>query len=374
MKIAIVTPGRSHLLDCAKEFVKRGHQVRFYTMVHPARCMKFGLDKNNVESFFLLCAPLMFLFRKIRFPGDFNRRLYYWVCRIVDGLAAMRLKDCDVIISISGCSIHAVKKAKKKYGAKILIDRGARHILSQKKILAKMPNAEQVYEPDIKIELQQYQLADHIIVPSQHVKESFLDYGFDEDIIFSDPYGVDLTMFRPQVDIDKKYDVIFVGNWTLQKGVDVLVEACRQRKLTLLHVGAIGDCSQPDEDWFRHVDPVNQYELTKYYNQARILALPSRQDGFGLVLFQAMACGLPLAYSHTTGGPDLRNIIHQKDFLVESSALSPEDLGEALVKAIAKSHEVPLGESYLTEDDINEITWDAYGRRYDQFLTNCINA
>lgn len=62
MRIAVVTPGRSHLLNMAKEHIHNGHDVTFYTMVSKRRCLKFGLPKENVVSFFIICAPLMFIF------------------------------------------------------------------------------------------------------------------------------------------------------------------------------------------------------------------------------------------------------------------------------------------------------------------------
>lgn len=76
MKIAVITPGRSHLLDMSVQFIKQGHEVEFYTMVPKSRCEKFGLNRRNVVSFFYVCAPLMFLFRKIKFPFDGNRFIY----------------------------------------------------------------------------------------------------------------------------------------------------------------------------------------------------------------------------------------------------------------------------------------------------------
>lgn len=374
IKIAVITPGRSHLLDMAKQFKRNGAEIIFYTAVSKSRCERFGLPKKNVVSFFYICAPLMFIFRYIKLPFDINRYIYYLVCRIVDILSAVCLKKCDILISISGCSLIAAQKAKRKYGALFFCDRGAKHILDQDEILKKIPNGRQVFHRDIPIELKQYEFADQIILPSTHTYESFLSHGFSKDKLFVNPYGVSLEMFHPTTNTTPSFDVIFVGNLSLQKGGDLLIESCRELGVSLLHVGSLSDVEFPKERLFMHVDPVNQAKLNEYYCKAKILALPSRQDGFGLVLFQAMACGLPLVYSHNTGGPDLRNLIQNKQYLVETGSNSVEDLKTALIHAIRlASKQNIFDRNYLTDTDKNTISWDGYGTRYWNFITKKYN-
>lgn len=368
MKIVIITPGRSHLLDTAVQFVKHGHDVTFYTMVSRNRCQKFGLNKKNVISFYGVCAPLMFLFRKFKFPFDGNRWIYYMVCRIVDNLSALFLKKCDIIITVSGCSVKAILKAKKKYGSYIICDRGCKHILSQNRILEQIQSAKQVYGRDIAIELKQYEMADTITVPSVHAYESFIENGINKNKLFVNPYGVNVELFHPITSATVKYDVIFVGNWSYQKGADLLMDACKKANFTLLHVGLIIDCDFPENPNFTHIQPVNQPDLVNFYSQAKVLALPSRQDGFGLVLFQAMACGLPLVYSHETGGPDIRNMIEHKELLFEMETYTASALINALNHAIMKWEELWGQKSYLTLNDKQKISWEAYGDRYNKFI------
>lgn len=98
--------------------------------------------------------------------------------------------------------------------------------------------------------------------------------------------------------------------------------------------------------------------------------MPSRQDGFGLVLFQAMICGLPLVYSHYTGGPDLKKLVNDHEFLFEMPEYTVESLSETLLKALKKAEQQPRNcvRSYLTEDAVSNISWQAYGQRYNEFL------
>ena len=41
------------------------------------------------------------------------------------------------------------------------------------------------------------------------------------------------------------------------------------------------------------------------YSQASVFVLPSIEDGFGQVIVQAMACGIPVITTTNTGGPDV---------------------------------------------------------------------
>lgn len=151
MKIAVVSPGRSHLLDMSIMHIKNGHDVTFYTMVSKKRCKQFGFPAERVVSFFYICAPLIFIFRKIKLPRDGNRHLYYWIVRLVDFLSALYLKKCDILIGLSGCALLSAQKAKSRYHALFFCDRGCRHILSQNDILNSIPSARQVYKKDIII-------------------------------------------------------------------------------------------------------------------------------------------------------------------------------------------------------------------------------
>jgi glycosyltransferase involved in cell wall biosynthesis len=102
----------------------------------------------------------------------------------------------------------------------------------------------------------------------------------------------------------------------------------------LIHVGAIGDLDFPTGDnRFVHVDPVPQPELARFYSAADVFVLASRQDGFGMVLSQALASGLPvICTDDRTGGPDLA---HSAALAARITVVPGGDL-DALTHAIAE--------------------------------------
>src|SRR5205814_2148833 len=91
----------------------------------------------------------------------------------LDRSVSVMLEPCDVFICMSGIYLGAALLAQQKYGAKVWLERGSRHILSQHEILAAIPGANQPTSDVIARELEGYTKADKIVVPSRHVFESF---------------------------------------------------------------------------------------------------------------------------------------------------------------------------------------------------------
>ena len=168
------------------------------------------------------------------------------------------------------------------------------------------------------------------------MKESFRRDPAAYAKLFMNPYGVDLEMFptAQRHNSDKEFTLLFVGSWTLRKGCDLLVSAvARTPGVRLVHVGSIGsDLAFPTDDpRFVHIDPVPQTELARFYAEADAFVLASREDGFGVVLAQALASGLPVICTDRTGGADLAHT----PALAQRITVIPHDDLSALVAAVA---------------------------------------
>jgi glycosyltransferase involved in cell wall biosynthesis len=334
LNIAIATAGRFHVLDLARELHELGHQVRFYSYVPRARTRRFGLpDECHVSLLPLVLPAVAWQGLMPRLVPTIRERVFY---ALLNRAVMMRLHPCDVFICMSGIFLEAARFAKERYDATIWLERGSRHILSQDEILAAVPGAERPSLFAIRRELAGYALADRVVIPSHHVAESFRRDESTYDKLFYNPYGVDLSMFplRPDRGPSELLSLLFIGTWSLQKGCDLLAEGVRKiRSVRLTHVGAIGDLAFPTgDDQFVHVDPVPQAELARFYAAADVFVLASRQDGFGVVLSQALASGLPVICTDRTGGPDLQ---HTSALAARISVVPAGDL-DALTHAIAE--------------------------------------
>ncbi len=375
MKIAIATTGRFHVLDLARELAAQGHEVAFYSILPRQRAMRFGLPPQAHRGLLFWLAPLL---AAQRYGGRaVSQAVNPWILRAADRLIARRLEPCDIFIGMSGLCIESARLARDRFGAKVFIERGSRHILSQKAILDDLkrlsPDAQSVPDYAVRMHTASTELADVVVVPARHAADSFIERGFPADRLFRNPYGVDLEMFAPTPALfNLAPNVIYVGAWSYQKGCDLLTAALDQLggRVKLLHVGVLADAPLPSQAWFQHQDAVPQWQLRDWYARAHVFVQASRQEGLSLVQAQALACGLPVVCTDRTGGEDLAELTGLK----EGIFVVPHDDSAALAAAINKAMDwarerFKSGASRdLMGERRSKLSWKAYGKRYSERL------
>ena len=104
---------------------------------------------------------------------------------------------------------------------------------------------------------------------------------------------------------------IYAGQSSIRKGTPVLLEAWEKaalRNAELLLVGSwqlAADRLKRLPAGVRFVGPVGPEKLRELYRQSDVFVFPSFFEGFGLVILEAMACGLPVISSECSAGPDV---------------------------------------------------------------------
>jgi starch synthase len=371
LRVAIATVGRFHVLDLARELSALGHHVAFWSVLPRSRAVRFGLPPDAYRSLLPMLLPFV---AAHRYGGrGLDRFTNPLLKSMVDRSIARRLEPCDVFIGMSGLTIESARAARQRYGAKVFIERGSRHILSQKAILDEVtrisPNAQTVSDDAVDREQATYDAADVVVVPSRHAMRSFVDQSFPTARLFRNPYGVDLDMFEPTaIPTSGSAKVLFVGTWSYQKGCDVLTEAIASFRGTvdLLHVGTVGDAPLPQNDWFRHFDPVPQWQLREHYARAHVFVIASREEGLALVQAQALACGLPVVCTDRTGGEDLKELLGLSDGIFVVPSDDAGALAAAIEHALVWSRD--RFQAGATRDLLGasreRLSWRAYGQRY----------
>jgi glycosyltransferase involved in cell wall biosynthesis len=142
-------------------------------------------------------------------------------------------------------------------------------------------------------------------------------FGVDRPIL-KVPWFSDLSRFGPMDGARSRAQAgettfLFVGSFILRKGVDVLARAFSDVVAAVPNVRLVvaGD-GDPGEHFDRHLSPAAAARvvrcgfipwegLPELYRRADFLAMPSRYDGWGLVIPEAMASGLPVIGSVDAG-------------------------------------------------------------------------
>lgn len=355
LKINILSSTKFHVLPLAIELQRQGADVRFYSYLPTSSTRKEGLRKGTGVSLFWMAAPFLLL-QKL-FPSQ-RVRISLLLYKLMDAYCNRFMRRADFVIALGSVYYKVLNRAKKD-GAISILEWGSKHIIEQRKCF----NRPDSYHPSLlKRELESYDMADFIAIGSQQVADTFIMHGIPVTKLLVNPYGVDLTEFPPtQLYMKEQFDLIYVGGWRHEKGSDLLIRLCEKFGYSLLHVGGIVNLDFPNIKNMTHVDPVPQSELTNYYKRAKVFVLPSRADGFGMVMTQAVGSGLPVVCSKETGGRDLRGLIDDKKWMIEMNELTVEELKRCVDLALKLASGQEGIRDYTSKE---KLTWESYGDRY----------
>jgi glycosyltransferase involved in cell wall biosynthesis len=231
------------------------------------------------------------------------------------------------------------------------------------------PDHEHAYDADkLRKEEEEYRLATRLLCPSEFVVKTFVDKGYPKEQLVRHIYGYDETVYYPKPDVkdpQQGLTMLFVGVCAVRKGVHFALEAWldspASKNGTFLIAGEFLPAyeeklakmlAHPSVKVLGH-----RNDVAELMRQSDILILPSIEEGFGLVITEAMGCGcVPLASeacteicSHMETGMvhrigDVRALSQQITMLHEDRALL-QRLRAASLKAC------------------HDITWKAAGVR-----------
>lgn len=267
-----------------------------------------------------LIRVLLVRTRVYRYAGLSSQRLADWIYLSLDRhVAKHHLSVCDAVYAYEDGAATTFQEAKKQgilcfYDLPIPFYQSIQEIIREEAQL--FPDLASVLEtnsPAWKLERkeQEVQLADHIFVASHFTYKSLLCIGIEPEKISIIAYGSPSDYFQPFPKKDKQFRALYVGQIKPHKGTHYLLQAWQELQLHNAELLLVGKNLFPQgwlnryTDVFRHVPSVPHVALNQYYSSANVLVFPSLFEGFGLVLLEAMACGIPVITTFNVGGKDI---------------------------------------------------------------------
>jgi glycosyltransferase involved in cell wall biosynthesis len=210
--------------------------------------------------------------------------------------------------------------------------------------------------------VREMELADLVLVPCRFVEATIRAYHPNKQIALA-PYGVDLDFWSAPQRAQGNGPLRFInaGQISLRKGIPLLLDAWKKASLVDCQLELVGAWQLADSTRatlppnVTLLPPCSREDLRERYRAADVFLFPSFFEGFGLVLLEAMACGLPAIASEATAAPDVLD--------PSCGRLVPTGDVEALIAELRwfDAHRSQLPElSRAARKRAEHFTWDHY--------------
>lgn len=248
------------------------------------------------------------------------------------------------------------------------------------------------------------QMVDHFIAVTERAKDALILEGVPEEKISVIPMGINIDRFRPdeesgtrlrrELGIGKGEKVIlFTGRMVWEKGIyDLLYAAglleldCHMEneavRFLIVGKGPESECVKNRvrelglEHLFTFMESYPYHRMHEMFNMADIFVLPSIsartwKEQFGMVLIEAMACGLPVI---STCSGSIPEVVGDAGILVQPN--DPRGLYQAIKGLLNNGeHRMELGkkgmERAIREYDANKIA-TKIGQLFEELLQSSV--
>jgi glycosyltransferase involved in cell wall biosynthesis len=227
-------------------------------------------------------------------------------------------------------------------------------------------------------ELERYrreiELADHIVVGSKFAGSSF-NGAVPPERVRVIPYGVDTRRFCPGARSASAgpLRVLFAGQLILRKGLPYVLEATSafdSKEIELALVGQIvgpGRWMAEYEGRFRYLGAPRPVDMPAIYHGADVLVLPSLVEGSAIVVYEAMASGIPVIVTPNAGADLVRDGVD--GFVVPIR--SPQELAVRM-ELLARDPELRERMGRSARERVLDYDWSAFRATFRDFCLNRI--
>ncbi|MEZ5899135.1 MAG: glycosyltransferase family 4 protein [Hyphomicrobiaceae bacterium] len=245
-------------------------------------------------------------------PSAIHSRLFAAVYDLFDRDVTRRMSGQDylAVVGYETVALNMFAHAHQR-GAAGILDAASVHHSSQTRLTASSNTPSMVRRKDA--ELAQ---TDFILTCSTLARDSYRASGFSFSKIACANLGVDNSAFAPSATMHEELPIKFcsAGNLSQLKGFDVVATASRvlQSMGLRYELRIAGNLSTSDATIAKDLSGaailtgrISHSKMPDFYRTSDVFILPSRFDSFGMVVLEAMACGLPVIVSENVGAKDV---------------------------------------------------------------------
>jgi len=224
--------------------------------------------------------------------------------------------------------------------------------------------------------------ANYIICVNKEYAAVYASWGIDPKKIVYIPNGINTEKFSPgasdiKQELDCKHLVIYWGRLGYQKNVAVLIEAFKKlsipdAKLVIIGKGPnlprLQALAAGDE---RILFPgyLTEAELLHYARGADLAVLPSRGESWGLVVGEAMGCGLPVISSDVGMARELLG----NDRGVMLTSDSVEELTKKMEQVLLHPDEAWAMGQRARAFIVDRYSWSEVARQVEAIYAACVS-
>jgi glycosyltransferase involved in cell wall biosynthesis len=329
--VLIAHPGRQHSHQAALALLEAGYLACYATGI-PVSKLQFGwfgqrllskysaYDDVDIPVQLTRLNMISSVVNRVVAPRlpYFGEPLLYETYKSFDRWVArmMERRSFDAVICYENSALQTFRTAKKA-GIKCILDAASLHrIEADQRYTVALPRA---YKERVDVRKDaEVDLADCIFATSDLAADSYRAH-VGRVPVKTVVLGVDIDRFRPaarDADVSGRstFTFVFVGTATRRKGFDLLLESVEQLleeglSFRVLVAGNIEKSLLTGRE--RALQGIVEYgrighdELVSVLRHGDCLLLPSRVDSFGMVVPEAMACGLPVIVTAMVGAKQL---------------------------------------------------------------------
>jgi glycosyltransferase involved in cell wall biosynthesis len=208
-----------------------------------------------------------------------------------------------------------------------------------------------------------YSLSQIIVINSWRLAEQEVLKKWKDKLRYGASYFGDGNLFKKTTDMEDRENIVgFVGRFSPEKGImefiqalPLILNASTDVKIFLIGGGKVDNqvvstlnALNMKERVILH-NWINYSDLPKYYNQTRLIVIPSKSEGLPNVLLEAMSCGTPVLATPVGGIPDIVKD-RETGFLLKN--LTREEIAEKVLSALSDTNLLKL----VSQNALNQLS------------------